>query len=61
MIGKVAEWLKARLSKSRRGESLSRVRIPPFPPLKLELVRPVIRPDARSDDRANPTLSAKKL
>jgi hypothetical protein len=29
--GKVAEWSKAPLSKSGRGESFSRVRIPPFP------------------------------
>lgn len=29
--GKVAEWLKAPLSKSDRGESSSGVRISPFP------------------------------
>ena len=30
-IGKVAEWLKAPVSKTGRGESSSRVQIPPFP------------------------------
>ena len=30
--GKVAEWLKALVSKTSKGASFSRVRIPPFPP-----------------------------
>src|SRR5215213_8779020 len=42
--GGVAEWLKAPVLKTVRGESLSRVRIPPPPPEPPALLCPALRP-----------------
>ena len=51
--GRVAEWFKAPVLKTGRGATLSWVRIPPLPPLSIDLAQIFVRrgaEPARPDD-----------